>query len=372
MHPAVVAGGGLAGAAVACRLAQAGRKVLLLERDATPADKICGEFISTEAQADLARLGLDLAAFGARRITRLRLARGETVVETALPFVGLGLSRRTLDDAVLRLAAASGAELRRGVTVCHVAQGAPLAVEIAGLGTIRAAALFLATGKHDVRGARRTPARPPEALVGFKTYVQLDRAQQQALAGHVDVVLFPDGYAGLLTVEDGRCNLTLLVDQTRLRRAGGTWAGLLDDLCRNEPHLAARLHGATFPAAPPIAISRVPYGFVHRASESDPLGLFRLGDQMGVIPSFTGDGMAIALYSARIAASCHLAGKPAREYHQRMRHDIGGQIGRACMLYRLGRWAPGQALLMRLAAAWPHGLSVAASMTRLPRRALVA
>ena len=99
-------------------------------------------------------------------------------------------------------------------------------------------------------------------------------------------------------------------------------------------------------------------------------GIFRLGDQMGVIHSFTGDGMAIALHSATAAAAAYLGGESAAAYHRRMRRDIAGQIRRASALYGLARSAPGQALLMRLGAAWPPGLALAASLTRVPAGAL--
>jgi flavin-dependent dehydrogenase len=99
--------------------------------------------------------------------------------------------------------------------------------------------------------------------------------------------------------------------------------------------------------------------------------VFRLGDQMGVIPSFTGDGMSIALHSAVVAAACLLDGRSCRAYHTRMRRDIAGQIGRASALYRLGRAPGGQRLLMRLATVWPRGLiGVGAALTRVPPRSV--
>ena len=68
----VIVGGGPAGAAAACILAEAKRAVLLIERDAEPRHKVCGEFLSIEAQTYLAHLGIDLDALGASRISRLR------------------------------------------------------------------------------------------------------------------------------------------------------------------------------------------------------------------------------------------------------------------------------------------------------------
>ena len=366
--PLVVAGGGLAGAAAACLLARAGKRVLLFERMAGPAPKICGEFVSAEAQRILARLGADPAALGAHRIDRLRLVRGASVVEAALPFAGYGLSRRVLDEALLRAAAGAGADIRRGHAVALARSGDPVTLDIEGMGEMPAAALFLATGKHDLRGARRRPGAEPEELVGFKTHLRLADAQSAALAGCVELILLPDGYAGLQRVEGGRANLCLLTQRSRLQRAGGEWDGLLRDLLDSAPHLRTRLEGAAPLDARPLSIYRVPYGFVHAPAAEDAAGVFRLGDQMGVIHSFTGDGMSIALHSATAAAAAYLAGQPAEAYHRRMRRDVGGQIRRASALYGLARSAPG--LLMRLGAAWPSGLSLAAALTRVPAQAL--
>ena len=77
----VVVGGGPAGAAAACRLARAGRLPLLLERDTGPRHAICGEFLSVEAQAYLADLGVDARALGGAPIRSLRLVEGAWVAE---------------------------------------------------------------------------------------------------------------------------------------------------------------------------------------------------------------------------------------------------------------------------------------------------
>jgi len=365
----VIVGGGLAGGAAACLLARAGHEVLLLERTIGPAPKICGEFVSGEAADYLRRLGLDLTAIGAHPIGGLRLIRGRTVVETALPFAGFGLSRHVLDEALLAHAAAHGAEIRRGRSVSQVRITGDRIVLEAGDEEIRAETLFLATGKHDLRGVRRQVRKAPDELVGFKLHFRLAPAQLRAIERHVEVMLFPDGYGGLQPVENGAANLCLLIGAPRLRRVGGGWTALLAELRRAEPHLDARLAGGVALEPHPVSIYRVPYGFVHRGRD-DPPNLFRLGDQAGVIPSFTGEGMAIALHSATVATGVFLGNRDAAEYHRRIRDDITGQIGRASLLYRGARGALGQSLLMRLAAAFPTGLAMAAAATCIPPRAL--
>jgi flavin-dependent dehydrogenase len=368
-YPVIVAGGGLAGSAAACVLARAGVPVVVIERETQPVEKICGEFISAEARDYLRHLGLDIAALGGAAISGFRLVRGDRVVSCALPFAGTGLSRRVLDEALLRHAASYGADIRRGQTVSLKRDHDPIVLTSSDGAELRADTLFLATGKHDLRGIRRPVAGAPD-LVGFKLHLRLAPAQQAALAGHVEIMLLDRGYAGIQMVEHDMANLCLLVARSRLQEVGGHWDGLIDALRRTQPHLRTRLTGAVALAPKPLSIFRVPYGFVHAARADDPPGIFRLGDQMGVIPSFTGDGMSIALHSAVIAASCHLASVSAAAYHRRIRHDIAGQMGRAGALYRLGSAAALQPILMQLAALWPGSLRAAATATRVPRRAV--
>ncbi len=369
--PIVVAGGGLAGGAAACLLAQAGRPVLLLEREAAAAPKICGEFLSFEAVGYLRRIGIDPASLGGHRIAALRLIRDERVIEAPLPFEGFGLSRDILDAALLDHARARGVTVRRGSSLLHVENGGPMTFSLGNGETVRGEKLLLATGKHDVRGLRRQPVRAPEDLVGFKTHWRLDGGQRRALAGYVELIVLDDGYAGLQCVEGDLANLCLLVQRTRLPRAGGEWEALLADLLRTTPHLATRLDGALPHPARPASIYRVPYGHVHRPRATDPPGIYRLGDQFAVIPSFCGDGMSIALHSAAAAAAACLRGEPASAYHARLHRDVSRQIGRAWALYRFGRWAPGLNMAMHVLGAAPRDvMRLGAAATRVPRHAL--
>ena len=358
-----IAGAGPAGSAAAILLARAGRAVTLVERDRTPAHKVCGEFISPEAVADLHALGLDLAALGAHPIARMRLVRGPRVVEAALPFTAASLTRRTLDAALQSLAESAGATLLRGRTVRALR---PDALDLDDGTTLPADAVLLATGKHDLRAHRRAPPRPAPPLIGFKTYWRLAPAQEAALAGHVEVLLFRDSggdtYGGLQPVEGGAANLCLLVSQARLDAAAGRWDAVLDALCAESPHLRARLAGATPLLERPLTIAGVPYGFVHRGPTN---GLFRVGDQACVIPSFTGDGMAIALHGARLAARTILAGGTPDDHTRRLRADVARPMRAARTLSALGRSGAGQGALMAACALWPGVIRAAALGTRV-------
>ena len=376
LNPAapVIVGAGLAGSAAAVLLARQGFAPQLLERTATVSPRICGEFVSVEAVQALAALGIDVRALGGRPTRRLRLSCGRLVVEAALPFEAVGLTRRTLDGALQHQAQAAGALLQRGqrVTVQRVGAGTqPFVLKLAGGERLCTKTLLLACGKTDLAPLARRPQRVPEALVGWQVHLQLAAQQAQALEGHVEVMLFRHGYAGLQPVEGGLVNLCLLVQaETGEQRKPQTMYGLLQTLQQECPLLAERLAGASW-MSPAQTIYRVPYGHVHRSLPEHPAGLWRLGDQAVVIPSFTGDGMALALHSAALAANEMAHGGSAAQYHARLRRDVLAQVARAHALYRLGQGPLGRGALLALVKRWPALLGFIAAMTRVsPQRLL--
>lgn len=367
---ALVAGGGLAGSAVATWLARAGLAVTVLERDLHPRHRICGEFLSWEAQAWLADLGVDLVALGAVPIRHVRLVAGQRVVSAPLGFTGLSLSRLRLDAALLDRAAAAGARVIRG---CHVRALEPDGTLATSFGPLSAPVTLVATGKHALRGAFRDRSGTLDHQLGFKTYFRLRPDMREALADHVELILFEGGYAGLQLVERQMANLCLLVSANRYQAAGGRFESLLASLLAETPHLARRLADAVPLLDRPLAIGRVPYGYLWQPEPGAPPTRLPVGDQATVIPSFTGDGMGLALHGARLAATALLEGSGAQGYAARLAADAGPALRRATRLQRLvGEGPARQARLALLASLLPSLLTLSARLTRLPPRALAA
>jgi flavin-dependent dehydrogenase len=360
-HPVVV-GGGLAGGAAALRLAHRGRAPLLLERQAGPHDKVCGEFLSGEATRHLAALGVDVASLGGAPIRAVRLAVGRRSAEAPLPFAATGVTRRALDALLLDAAHRAGATVVRGARVLRLDGARAILAD----GATHAAPLLLATGKHDLPGQARDPRGTMFDLVGFKQYWRATPALRHRLAGVVEVVAFPGGYAGAQLVEGERVNLCLLVARERLQQLGGHWEGVQAMLAR-EPALAWLDHAQ--PLLPrPLAISNVPYGYLARPASADTL--FRLGDQGAVIPSFCGDGMAIALHSGRLAADILADGGDAAHFQAQLRRDVARQVRLAMGVQRIARTSVGALALVAGFGALPGALRALARLTRVPPNAL--
>jgi flavin-dependent dehydrogenase len=351
MTDVAIIGGGPAGSAAAIRLAEGGASVHLFERDVAPRHRICGEFLSAEGVALLRGFGIDPAAHGAPLIDRLRLIAGKRSAETALPFSAYGFTRRAMDAALLAAAEARGVAVERGITVRSAAD-------------IAATHRILASGKHDLREVPRPRDGTTNDLIGFKSYFRLRPAQTTALDRHIEIILFDGGYAGLQMVEGGVANLCLLTTRARYDASGGNWPGLLASLCRETPHLETRLAGADETLDRPLTVAAVPYGYVHRDTGD---GIYRAGDQFAVIPSFSGDGMSMALHGGAAAAAAILRGEDAAQFHTRLARQLRPQVRLAETLYRLARPRALHPLIMTAARLWPGLLGRIATATRVPQ-----
>ncbi len=350
---ALILGGGPAGSAAGIVL---GRRALILERSAAPQDALCGGFLSWRTLEALARLGVEADALNPARVTRLRLFAGMRTAEARLPAPAIGVSRRRLDALLLDRARQAGAAVERGVMVRTWVDGTARLDDGAAL---TADAALLATGKHELRGLQREYETADPALGLRLRLAGLDRLVGDAIELH----LFDRGYAGLVLHEDGSANLCMAVRRSRLHEAGSP-AALVAALGEECPALGERLaHRAD---AGIDAIANVPYGWRSAATET---GLYRLGDQAGVIPSLAGEGMGIAIASGVSAARAILSSEGAVAWQPRFARALSRPLGIAGMVRHLAE-SRGTAALLTLAAAIPGLTRGMARLTRIKQESV--
>ncbi len=366
----LVIGGGPAGAMVALRLAEAGKQVMLVEKECTAHHKVCGEFLSHEAVEYLLHAGISARDLGAAPIRFLCLSAGRKTAEVQLPFRALSLSRHVLDEAALQRAADRGCELMRGTPVVRLnASGDTWTAFLDDGKSIRAQTVYLATGKHDLHGWSRGSGIQSD-LVGFKLHWQLAPERTRELREWMELFLFPGGYGGLSLVEGEAANLCLVAQRLELRRQG-SWQKLLSAAVSTNRRLQHLLEGARELWHRPLAIAPIPYGYLAERS----CGVWRVGDQAAVVPSFTGDGMSIALHSANLAAQMVLAGKSIDAYNRTLRAQLGGRILLATWISRAMVTDAGLNLALLGTSLFPGAIRgtmrwIAAS-TRVPEEALI-
>ncbi len=362
----LVIGGGPAGSMVALRLASSGRDVMLLEKEREPHHKVCGEFLSPEAIGYLQDVGIEPRDLGAQSIQRVRLHSGRHTVESNLPFTALSLSRRVLDQALLERASSAGCDLWCGAFVESLqTSGKSWTVQLRGGHSLQARTVFLATGKHDVNGWSRAQGSQSD-LVGFKMHWQLDGSRTETLRGWMELFLFREGYGGLSLVDNNTANFCFVVRRGRLRELGG-WTEVLSAIRREVPGINERLHAATPCWTRPLAISPIPYGHLGGPAK----GLWRIGDQSAVIPSFTGDGMSIALHSARLAARMYVEGRSPDDFLQSVTDQLRPGMRVASALSQSMITSAGRTIAPTALALIPGMMSWIVNQTRIPGCALL-
>ena len=93
----VIVGGGVAGLSAANQLADAGLSPLIIEANAFPAHRVCGEFLSHECLPILQQWNIPVS----NRINGSRLFSGTKKVEFQFPYPSGSCSRTILDWLLL-------------------------------------------------------------------------------------------------------------------------------------------------------------------------------------------------------------------------------------------------------------------------------
>jgi flavin-dependent dehydrogenase len=356
---AVAAGGGLAGAAFALELARRGRRVTVVERTAGSHHKVCGEFLSDRAQALLGYLGVDVGLLAGSAIGTLSLSNRARQAAAPLPFRAVGVSRLLLDETLLKAAEDAGAEVWRATTVEGL-DGDARGVRVRTTrGTIQCEAAALACGKHNVRGLQR----PSGTMVGFKMHFMPSAAARAALTGTVHLIAFPGGYLGLCLIEGGVLSMAWIIDADVLNTVGAGWAAQSAYFAAQSRFFAEYLDGAKPVWEKPLAVSGLPYGYMRSAMIAP--SIYPVGDQLAVIPSFAGDGTALALASGIAAAQAVLRGEDAGRYQARMIAGYKPQFRRAAALDMVISNAMLRWVGIAGARLVPHTVTMLVAATRL-------
>jgi flavin-dependent dehydrogenase len=199
-------------------------------------------------------------------------------------------------------------------------------------------------------------------MIGFKQYFRATPPLAASLARTVRVVLYEGGYAGVQLVSPDVVNLCLVVHRATLEAIGGNWEGVCRRLA-DEPMLRPVLDAEPL-LSKPLAISGVPYGFLAQPDPKDRV--YRLGDQAAVIPSFCGDGMAIAIHSGVVAADAVIDGAYAYMYQRRLLASTRRPVQIALQVQRIAQHPVARMAALAGLTMLPGAVRLLARLTRMP------
>ena len=332
----LILGGGLAGLAAALDLNGRGHRVVVVERKTYPFHRVCGEYVSREVLPYLRRLGADPAPLAPASISRFRLSSpAGRVLDSPLDLGGFGVSRYRLDEYLYHLARARGVEFVLPATVAAVTFDAAADRHTVALADGRHLTARLVLGTYGKRSTLdRQLARPffgqRSPYVGIKHHLRLPGFPRDLIALHN----FRDGYAGISAIEEDRLCFCYLTTRENLRRTGSVTA-LENEVLAQNPQLASILSAAERLYAQPEVINEISFA----AKAPVEQHLLMVGDAAGLITPLCGNGMAMALHGAALAAPLadqFLRGqlpRPALEaaYARAWRRQFGArlQVGRA-------------------------------------------
>jgi flavin-dependent dehydrogenase len=184
----------------------------------------------------------------------------------------------------------------------------------------------------------------------------------------IELHLFDEGYAGLLLQEDRSCNVCLSVSARRMAGAGSIEA-LLSAVFTEAPLLAARIDGQLQRRWQ--AVAGIPYGWMARGTEP---GVFRIGDQAGVLASLVGDGLGLALSSGISAAQALIdhGVEAAPQWQRRFSSAVRAPVAISALLRIAAARPLSRKLLMAAIGGVPRLASMSASLTRMPAGSMAA
>lgn len=318
----VVIGGGIAGGAVAARLAAHGRDVLVLEREPVYRDVVRGEGLVNWGYEQAVDMGLGdvvLDTADASPITRLInydetvpievAQRHATDLSAALPGTPgiIGVGHPDLRESLATAALKAGATVLRGVRGATVAPGEQPVVTVDGDGArheVRCRLVVVADGKNS---ATRTRLGVPMHVTTPRVLLSGLVVDDGGAWDRRETVIGIEGRTLFYVIPRGLDRVRLYVgrtvdDEERFTGPDRTHRFLESFDLRSLPH-AEVLTGAT--PVGPCATFPMTDGWT-----DDPMlpGVVLVGDAAGWSNPVTGQGLAVALRDARVLTDLLLDG----------------------------------------------------------------
>lgn len=291
----VIIGGGLAGLTAAIHLRKLDIPVTLIEKNSHPKHKVCGEYISNEVLPYWQWLNISIEDLKPTHINQLQFSNvsGKTI-NTTLPLGGFGISRYALDYYLYQKAIADGCEIiQESVENIHFTDDV-FTITTSTETIIKSKIVLGAFGKRsniDIQ-LNRNFIQQKSPWLAVKAHYEGQFPNEV-----VGLYNFKGGYCGVSKVEDNRINICYLASyETFKEYKNSDW--YQKEVLEQNPHLKAIFQSTKLLFDKPLTISQI--SFEQKLPVENHI--LMIGDTAGLIHPLCGNGMAMAIHSAKIAA----------------------------------------------------------------------
>ena len=291
----LIVGGGLAGLTAAIHLKQSGLNVTLIEKQSYPHHKVCGEYISNEVLPYLNWLNLNLKDLSPTSITNLQFtSRSNRSITAKLPLGGWGVSRYVLDNFLYQAALNRGVTILKDTVININYSDNQFIIETAAGNGFMASHVIGAYGKRasiDVKLGREF-INKKSAYLAVKAHYSSDFPDNL-----VSLNNFEGGYCGVSKVENNTLNICYLADYQSFKKHKNITAYQENVLYKNS-NLKNIFEKSKMIFDAPLSISQISF----EAKEPVHNHILMIGDTAGLIHPLCGNGMAMAIHSAKIVS----------------------------------------------------------------------
>ncbi|CAM4341428.1 NAD(P)/FAD-dependent oxidoreductase [Zobellia nedashkovskayae] len=295
-YDVIIVGGGLAGLTAAIHLAKAGHKVLVFEKEPYPHHKVCGEYVSNEVLPYLKNLGVDLTDYGAVAINTLKFSTVKgALLEVKLPLGGTGISRYAFDDLLFKRAGDLGVTFVFNSVALIKFQNSVFKLVTSFDKTYTSKVVIGSYGKRSVldKQLNRNFIQKKSSWLAVKSHYRLDDFPDHEVGLHN----FKGGYGGLSKTESGAVNFCYLASYKSFQLEKDI--DLFNEKVVGEnPILKDFLNVAKPLFDAPLTIAQISFHSKNPVEEH----VLMCGDTAGLIHPLCGNGMAMAIHSAKIAS----------------------------------------------------------------------
>ncbi|MDR6301609.1 NAD(P)/FAD-dependent oxidoreductase [Mesonia maritima] len=307
----IIIGGGLAGLTAAIHLARENFKVTLFEKETYPKHKVCGEYISNEIQPYFESLEFDIFELQPKKINRFLFSTqsGKTV-EATLPLGGLGISRFSLDYFLFQKALENNVTILQENVINLTFVNNFFQIETHTGNKYEAPIVLGAFGKRSNldKEFKRDFIQQKSSWLAVKAHYQ----HSEFPANRVELHNFKGGYCGLSKTENEAVNVCYLTTYSSFKNYKNTTEFKENVLMKN-PHLYSFFKNSKCLFEKELTIAQISFDSKTQVENH----VLMLGDAAGLIHPLCGNGMAMAIHSAKLAVESILLSTENNQFNRK-------------------------------------------------------